>query len=110
MSAESYCGKAVHGVEDSRLKDQTWHSDGPSRPPSDATAGGNAVATINQLKASGADVRVNRIGSAPLDECIVTNVNTFSRPAQIIPIDDDDINVFTTFPKPKVTVTLNCSQ
>lgn len=79
-------------------------------PTSDATAGGNAVATINQLKASGADVRVNRIGSAPLDECIVTNVNTFSRPAQIIPINEDDINVFTTFPKPKVTVTMNCSR
>ncbi|MEH3141371.1 MAG: hypothetical protein PGN37_14570 [Mycobacterium kyogaense] len=72
-------------------------------------SGGNAVATINQLKASGADVRVNRVGSAPLDECVVTNVNTFSRPAQIIPIDDDDITVFTRFPKPKVTVTLNCS-
>lgn len=78
-------------------------------PTSDANPGGNAVATINQLKASGADVRVNRVGSAPLDECVVTNVNSFSRPAQIIPIDDDDINVFTTFPKPKVTVTLNCS-
>ncbi|MEW5808257.1 MAG: hypothetical protein AB1925_02300 [Actinomycetota bacterium] len=79
-------------------------------PNSDGSTGGNAVATINQLKASGADVRVNRIGSAPLDECEVTNVNSFSRPAQIIPIDDDDINVFTTFPKPKVTVTLNCSR
>ncbi len=54
------------------------------------------------------DVRVARIGNAPLDECIVTNVRTLSRPAQIIPIDDDDITVFTTFPKPKVTVTLNC--
>ncbi|TRW78418.1 hypothetical protein FK535_25370 [Mycolicibacterium sp. 018/SC-01/001] len=77
-------------------------------PDSDGGSGPNAVATINQLKASGADVRVNRIGSAPLDECVVTNVNSFSRPPQIIPIDDD-INVFTTFPKPKVTVTLNCS-
>lgn len=78
-------------------------------PTSERSSGGNAVATINQLKASGADVRINRVGSAPLDECEVTNVNTFSRPAQIIPIDDDDITVFTRFPKPKVTVTLNCS-
>lgn len=77
--------------------------------PSSGGSGGNAVATINQLKASGADVRINRIGSAPLDECEVANVTTFSRPAQIIPIDDDDITVFTRFPKPKVTVTLNCS-
>ncbi|WP_240431332.1 hypothetical protein [Mycobacterium kyogaense] len=78
-------------------------------PTSDANAGGNAVATINQLKASGADVRVNRIGSAPLDECVVTNVNSISSPPQIIPVNRDDINVFTTFPQPKVTVTLNCS-
>jgi len=78
-------------------------------PPSDSAGGGNAVATINQLKASGADVRVNRIGNGPLSECTVANVNTFSRPAQIIPIDQDDINVFTRFPKPKVTVTLNCA-
>jgi hypothetical protein len=77
--------------------------------PNDSSGGSNAVATINQLKASGADVRVNRIGSAPLSECTVANVNSFSRPAQIIPIDRDDINVFTTFPKPKVTVTLNCA-
>ncbi|KMO67449.1 hypothetical protein EV589_1649 [Mycobacterium sp. BK558] len=82
----------------------------PAHAAPSADTGGNAVATINQLKASGADVRVNRIGSGPLDECEVTNVNSFSRPAQIIPIDDDDINVFTTFPKPKVTVTLNCTR
>ncbi|MBX7450931.1 hypothetical protein GR927_23360 [Mycolicibacterium sp. 3033] len=82
---------------------------GAHAAPNSGSADGNAVATINQLKASGADVRINRIGSAPLEECDVTNVNTFSRPAQIIPIDDDDITVFTRFPKPKVTVTLNCS-
>jgi len=78
-------------------------------PANDSSGGANAVATINQLKASGADVRVNRIGSAPLSECTVANVNSFSRPAQIIPIDRDDINVFTQFPQQKVTVTLNCA-
>ena len=82
----------------------------PAHAAPGADTGGNAVATINQLKASGADVRVNRIGSAPLDECEVTNVNNVSRPAQIIPIQRDDINVFTTFPAPTVTVTLNCSR
>lgn len=82
----------------------------PAQAAPSADSGGNAVATINQLKASGADVRVNRIGSGPLDECEVTNVNSFSSPAQIIPITADDINVFTTFPKQKVTVTLNCTR
>ncbi len=82
----------------------------PAQAAPSAGAGGDAVATINQLKASGADVRVNRIGSAPLNECQVANVTNFSRPSQIIPIHRDDINVFTTFPTPTVTVTLNCSR
>lgn len=82
----------------------------PAQAAPSTDGGGNAVATINQLKASGADVRVNRIGNGPLEECEVANVNSLSRPAQIIPIDDDDINVFTRFPQPKVVVTLNCSR
>jgi hypothetical protein len=77
--------------------------------PGNESGTGNAVATINQLRAQGADVRISRIGNAPLDECEVTSVRNISQPAQIIPIDDEDITVFTTFPKRKVTVTLNCS-
>ncbi|MDY6995959.1 MAG: hypothetical protein SW019_05150 [Actinomycetota bacterium] len=69
---------------------------------------GSAATTIASLEAQGFDVRTTRIGSAPLEECSVTNVRNQGRSAQLIPFDDDDINVFTVIPKPKVTVSLNC--
>ena len=69
---------------------------------------GSAATTINGLEAQGFDVRITRVGSAPLDACTVTGVRNSGRPAQLIPFDDDDINVFTVLPKPKVTVSLNC--
>ena len=37
-------------------------------------APGGAYATIGQLEASGYDVNIDRVGSAPLDQCIVTSV------------------------------------
>ena len=69
---------------------------------------GSAATTINGLEAQGFDVRITRVGSAPLDACTVTGERNSGRPAQLIPFDDDDINVFTVLPKPKVTVSLNC--
>lgn len=69
---------------------------------------GSAATTISGLEAQGFDVRVTRIGNAPLEACAVTGVRNSGRPNQLIPFDDDDINVFTVLPKPKVTVSLNC--
>jgi hypothetical protein len=77
---------------------------------SDSSQTGNAAATISQLRAQGFDVRITRLGNAPLEECSVNNVSQVSAPRQIIPFDRDDINVFTVFPQPKVTVSLNCSR
>ena len=37
-------------------------------------APGGAYATIGQLEASGYDVNIDRVGSAPLDQCVVTSV------------------------------------
>lgn len=73
--------------------------------------GGGASTTISQLRAQGFDVRVNRIGSAPLTECSVLGVRNHPVAKQPFPInDDDDINVFTVTPTPKVTVSLDCSR
>ncbi|MGB3352630.1 MAG: hypothetical protein WBB00_07635 [Mycobacterium sp.] len=72
---------------------------------------GGASTTINQLRAQGFDVRVSRIGSAPLDECSITGVRNQPVANQPFPIiDDDDINVFRIAPTPKVTVSLDCSR
>ncbi|KWX67146.1 hypothetical protein [Mycobacterium sp. NAZ190054] len=69
----------------------------------------SAASTINQLRAQGYDVRVNRVGSAPLDQCTVTSVRSLPVVTQPFPVDDDDVNVFTVKPKQKVNVTLNCA-
>lgn len=69
---------------------------------------GSAASTINSLEAQGFDVRITRVGSAPLEECTVSGVRNMGSANQLIPFDDDDINVFTVLPKPKVTVSLNC--
>jgi hypothetical protein len=43
-------------------------------PAIPANAADSAIVTIGQLEAQGFDVNLDRIGSAPLSECVVTNV------------------------------------
>lgn len=68
-----------------------------------------AASTINQLRSQGYDVRISRVGNAPLDQCTVASVRSLPVAAQPFPVDDDDTNVFTVTPKQKVNVTLDCS-
>ena len=70
----------------------------------------SASSTINSLRAQGYDVKVSRVGNAPLEECTVIEVRNL--PGAQLPFtlnDDDDFNVFTVVPKQKVAVSLNCS-
>ncbi|WP_041783306.1 hypothetical protein [Mycolicibacterium chubuense] len=79
--------------------------------PSGSSQGPSATETINQLKSQGLDVRVNRIGSGPMDKCTVANISRAVTQPPIIPAFDwHDVNVFTRYPQPVVTVTLNCSR
>ena len=72
---------------------------------------GRPAATISQLRAQGNDVRVSRIGNAPLEECSVIGVRSQPTPNQPFVInDDDDINVFNAPATPKITVSLDCSR
>ncbi|BBX20562.1 hypothetical protein CRI77_09920 [Mycolicibacterium duvalii] len=80
--------------------------------PSGAAPGAvdSASTTINQLRAQGFDVRISRVGTAPLEQCSVSGVRNHPVPRQPFVInDDDDINVFRVAPTPKVTVTLDCT-
>lgn len=43
-------------------------------PAGPASAVTNAQATIDGLQAQGYDVNIDRIGSGPMDECVVTSV------------------------------------
>ena len=65
-----------------------------------------ASTTIDGLRAQGLDVRVDRVGNAPLSECTVSAVRALPAPAQPFLVDDDDINVFTVTPKQKVAVSI----
>jgi hypothetical protein len=62
---------------------------------------------IAQLEAQGFDVKVNRIGSAPLDECEVTDIRNPREQKRFERIGDDLIEVVF---KRTITVTVNCSR
>lgn len=69
-----------------------------------------ASSTINSLRSQGYEVKISRVGNAPLEECTVLEVrNLPDTPLPFTLNDDDDFNVFTVVPKQKVAVSLNCS-
>ena len=67
----------------------------------------SADVTIGLLEAQGFDVKVNRIGSAPLDECEVTDVRNPREQKRFERIGDDLIEVVF---KRTITVSLDCSR
>jgi hypothetical protein len=74
-----------------------------------AAAAESAAATIGLLEAQGFDVRVDRVGSAPLDECQVTSVRNPRVQRSVIDFDDDHRNVFDV-ERRTITVSLNCAR
>ena len=87
-------------------------------PGSTATAqpvvAGNAYATIGQLEAAGYDVNIDRVGSAPLDQCIVTSVRNPQEITRTIRVDNGrkgdkrDFDLVTIVVRRTITVSLNC--
>ncbi len=72
---------------------------------------GSAIVTIGQLEAQGFDVKLDRIGSAPLSECEVTNVRNPQERTEVIRVDgrggrDRVLPVVTSR---TITVSLDCS-
>jgi hypothetical protein len=81
-----------------------------------ASADDSAQDTINRLQREGYQVNIDRVGSAPLSECVVTNVRnprtvTSFSPIDRIGIDDDyNINAFNPIVVGRtVSVTVNCA-
>ena len=52
-----------------------------------AYAGGNAAATIEQWQAQGYQVNIDRVGSGPLDDCVVTSVRNPNTDTQLVRIN-----------------------
>jgi hypothetical protein len=78
-------------------------------PPAKAES---AAVTIGVLEAQGFDVRVDRVGSAPLDQCEVTSIRNPQEQTRIVRVDgrrDRDVFVPVVVNR-SITVSLDCSK
>lgn len=85
-------------------------------PAGVAAADESAQDTINRLQSQGYTVQIDRVGSAPLSQCVVTNVRnpktvTSWSPMDRIGLNDHDFNQFINpvVVAKTVSVTLNCA-
>jgi len=71
----------------------------------------SAIGTIGSLQAQGFDVKIDRVGSAPLSECVVTNVRNPRNRTEFVPVlgDRDRGGVVPVIVDRTVTVSLDCS-
>ena len=76
---------------------------------------GNAYATIGPLEAAGYDVNIDRVGSAPIDQCIVTSVRNPQDITRTIRVDNGrdrlgnrDFDLVEVVVRRTITVSLNC--
>ena len=70
---------------------------------------GNAYQTIGQLEAAGYDVVIDRVGSAPINQCLVTNVRNPQEVTQTIAVGKgEDREFITVVVSRSITVSLNC--
>lgn len=71
----------------------------------------SAAVTIGQLEAQGFDVKIDRFGSAPLDQCVVTDVRNPRERTELVPVIGGGRNhdLVPVVVKRTVTVTLDCS-
>jgi hypothetical protein len=74
----------------------------PARP-------GNAYQTIGELEAAGYNVVIDRVGSAPIGDCFVTNVRNPQEVTQTIAVGKGkDREYITVVVSRSITVSLNC--
>jgi hypothetical protein len=73
------------------------------------TQAGNAYATIGTLEDEGYDVIVDRVGNAPLQECIVTSVRNPQTQTRTFWVDEGKKRrLITVVVSRSINVTLNC--
>lgn len=77
-----------------------------------ASAAESAAITIGQLEAQGFDVKLDRVGSAPLNQCVVTDVRNPRERTELVRTiggvgDRDFVPVVV---KRTITVSLDCSR
>src|SRR5262245_38347603 len=79
-----------------------------------ASAEETAQQVISRLQSEGYTVNIDRIGTGPLDQCVVTNVRNPQRVTQWVPYSgpgkDGDRVLVQVVTSQSISVTLNCSQ
>ncbi len=80
-----------------------------------ASAEENAQATINRLQDEGYTVNIDRIGTAPMSQCVVTNVRNPQRVTQWVPYvgpggNNGDRPLVLQVMSQTISVTLDCSR
>src|SRR5512139_4085382 len=73
----------------------------------------SAQEVIDKLKSEGYTVRIDRIGTAPIEECVVTSVRNPQEFTQLVPLlgtapDEQNILVPVVISKP-ISVSLDCT-
>jgi hypothetical protein len=70
---------------------------------------GNAYSTIGLLEADGYNVVIDRVGSAPLDQCVVTSVRNPQTQTRTFWVGKGkDRELVTVVVSRSITVSLNC--
>ncbi len=72
----------------------------------------SAAITIGQLEAQGFDVKLDRVGSAPLNQCVVTDVRNPRERTELVRVigGGNDRDFVPVVVKRTVTVSLDCSR
>ena len=80
--------------------------------PAAPAAAESAIVTIGQLEAEGFHVNVDRVGSAPLDQCQVTSIRNPQDRTRVVRIDGPGgrDRLVPVVVKRTVTVSLDCSR
>ena len=69
---------------------------------------------ISRLQSEGYTVNIDRVGTAPLDQCVVTNVRNPQQVTQWVPYNgpgrNDDRVLVQVVTSQSISVTLNCSR
>jgi hypothetical protein len=79
-----------------------------------ASADESAQEVISRLEGQGYTVNIDRVGTAPLDQCVVTNVRNPQQVTQWVPYSgpgrDGDRVLVQVVTSQSISVTLNCSR
>jgi hypothetical protein len=71
----------------------------------------SAILTIGQLEAQGFDVKIDRLGSAPLNQCEVVDVRNPRERTELVRVGGrEDRDFIPVVVKRTITVSLDCSR